>query len=74
MATYDGPHNAFDAAYADVVWGGLSGESQQTERHRPPRPKMVLSKRKDFVNELTNETKHIIQQKMLKVEMTYAML
>mmetsp|Transcript_5414 Transcript_5414/g.13119 ORF Transcript_5414/g.13119 Transcript_5414/m.13119 type:complete len:980 (-) Transcript_5414:67-3006(-) len=31
MATYDGPHNAFDAAYADVVWGGLSGNWAYTQ-------------------------------------------
>jgi len=31
MATYDGPHNAFDAAYADVVWGGRTGNWAYTQ-------------------------------------------
>jgi len=31
MATYEGPANAFDAAYADVVWGGLEGNWAYTQ-------------------------------------------
>jgi len=31
MVTYDGPMNAFDAAYADVIWGGSNGNWGHTQ-------------------------------------------
>eukprot|EP00931_Biecheleriopsis_adriatica_P117666 TRINITY_DN93167_c0_g1_i1.p1 TRINITY_DN93167_c0_g1~~TRINITY_DN93167_c0_g1_i1.p1 ORF type:complete len:978 (+),score=135.61 TRINITY_DN93167_c0_g1_i1:175-2934(+) len=31
MATYSGPMNAFDAAYADVIWGGAAGNWGYTQ-------------------------------------------